>query len=268
MKKYTSAVTTIVVAAAITCIGSWARAQQKPADGGHAGAPAAPQDDRSTWVTRFYDLKHARAQSVAMVIGMFSGTTNVDIGARRVIWSGPPALAPAIEDAVARLDVAPPVAPSLELTFHILRAGVAEGGGGSLPADLEGVAKQVRSVFAVTTVSLVETAMLRTSAGQHGRLGGRVKPWAQRIDQAEYSISFGEIQITEDAKGRSVRLPNLGFDLSIIVISSDGKARWNTKVNLDTSIDVREGQKAVVGKASVDRTDDTILLVVTARTVD
>ena len=268
MRNATSSMLAVVTVGAIALAGGWAVAQQAGTGAARADATPAPSEDRSTWVTRFFDLRHAEAESVAKVIAMFTGRTNLDMAARRVIWSGPPALAPAIEDAVRRLDVAPPAAPSLELTFHILRAGAAQGGGAPLPDDLEGVGRQVRTVFSVASVGLLETAMIRTSLGQGGRVEGRIKPWTPGVDQAEYTIRFGRLQMTDDAKGRSVRVPDLGFELPITGRSEGGKNPWSTRVKMDTSIDVREGQKAVVGKASVDRTDETILLVVTARLVE
>jgi len=243
----------------------WARAQQ---GGGAEAQRAAAPEDRAGWVTRFYDLRHGTADGVAKVLQMFFGRTNVDAHANRVIWSGPPALAPAVDDAVRRLDVAPPAAPSIELTFHILRGVAGEGAAGTLPPDLEGVAKQLRAVFGVGSIGVLESALLRVTAGRNGWVEGRIAPWTREILEAQYMISFGNVEVTEDAGGASVRVPTLSFELPILGGGTGIAGKWSSKVKLATSIEVRDGQKAVVGKASVDRTEETIVLVVVARVVE
>jgi hypothetical protein len=263
MKKSTAVVLIVTAIVGGVFASSLVQAQEKAQ--GQATTPKA-SEDRINSATRFYDLKHASARSVERVLAMFSGGTNSDESANRVMWTGPKELAPAIDDAVKRLDVPPPVAPSLELTFHILAASSSRQYERPLPPDLEGVAKQVKSVFSVSSVTLLETAMLRTSVGQRGRVQGKIKPWSPGVQEAEYNITFGRVEISEDAKGKSVRVPELEFEMPIV--GGEGANKGVAKVKLETSIDAREGQKAVVGKASVDRTDETILLVVTARLVE
>jgi hypothetical protein len=65
---------------------------------------------------------------------------------------------------------------------------------------------------------------------------------------------------------RTIRLGQLRFDVSRTVVV-DGKAQVN-RSGINTNIDVREGQKTVVGKSNITGTDDAIILVVTPKVIE
>jgi hypothetical protein len=104
--------------------------------------------------------------------------------------------------------------------------------------------------------------------------------------QAPYSFSFRRATIREGEKGglsaaalvseRQIRLDDL--DLGVDVphamnvfggAPQDGNNPFEYKrVGLKTDIDVREGQKVVVGKATLDATGQALVLVVTAKVIE
>jgi hypothetical protein len=59
-----------------------------------------------------------------------------------------------------------------------------------------------------------------------------------------------------------VRINNLSFTLHVPHPSG------HFEVGVHTDIDVREGQKVVVGKANIDNADNALILVLTAKVIE
>lgn len=86
-----------------------------------------------------------------------------------------------------------------------------------------------------------------------------------------YRFAFGSASITSDnSVGRMIRIDNLRLGAKVPVKSGPaGVSNFSTiDTGINTNIDVREGQKIVVGKATIDGSNNALFLVLTAKVVD
>jgi hypothetical protein len=164
-----------------------------------------------------------------------------------------------------RLDVPRAQSPSDEVVAHVLRGSRAGGAGGEggargeVTPGLTDVAEQLRNVFGFRRVELLDTLVVRAA----DRAAGQVKGFLSR-DGSPVGYRFGfnrlDLLAQQAAEGdRQVRLNGLVFETD----SAGGDVR------LVTDLEVREGQKAVVGKAASGREQsESLIVVVEIRVLD
>jgi hypothetical protein len=228
--------------------------------------------DPAGWVTEVFKLKFAQPEDLVDVLHMFSGRANRERDLRVVMWSGPNELLPAVREIVARLDVAPVPVPSVDLMFYLLSGSAKGDPAAALPSELEGVATQVKGLFGLSRLSLLETALIRVRDGSGGTAEGVVPSFGDPRHPAEYRLAFDRASLSADERGKTVHLSR--FSLMVNVPFGERSAGGTLAdvvykaSTLRTDAEVREGQKVVLGKASVDRSGDTLFLVVTAKVVD
>ncbi len=169
----------------------------------------------------------------------------------------------AAEEALKRIDVP---RKNIELAFQIVAAStqpVTE----KLQADLEPVVKQLKASFVYQGYHLVDTLMVRNREGSSGKASG-VMPKIDGGAPAIFEVQFQSTSLTQDPKSTMVHINHLSMNSRIPAGSDDKGAMRYTNTGVDADVDVKEGQKVVVGKANVDGKDGAIFMVVTARVVD
>jgi hypothetical protein len=232
----------------------------------------ALRQDLGPRVQKVFQVKHADVNSLWNAFNHIANV-RVDQNLKLLVVSGTPEAVKAIEDALKTLDVPPPPpAPvkNIELTMYMILAKPAKNG--SLPPVLESVQKNLEGLFGFKGFHLLETAYLRTRNGHETSARG-IAP--NPIDPASpqkvtYSVTAVP-SATAGEKGAIVRIDKLRLVLDIPVLrSAEPQARMSfemARANIETYIDVREGQKVVVGKTNVNATDGAMVLVVTANVV-
>lgn len=213
-------------------------------------------------VSRVLQLKHIHPDSVNPVLSVLSAEKvrwRSDGNLRIIALHGPAELVGAIEEAVKKLDV--PTAPpkNVELTFHLLLAGPEGSAQGILP-DLSGVVQQLQKTFALKAFRVLETAVVRAREGQGLNTSGQMAAPGKADLSSIYGLEARHVSIN----GTNVRLDRLRMTLRM----PSGTGNQFSDAGLLTDIDVREGQKVVVGKSGVDGAAQSIFLVVTAKIVD
>lgn len=219
-------------------------------------------------VSRVLQLKYIHPDNAAAILSVMSANKvryQADTGLRIIALNGPQDLVDAIVAAVGKIDVPTPAAPNIELTFHMLLASP-QGEAGHVPADLNGVAQQLRTVFNLKSVRVLETAVFRAREGKSGETSGGMAPPSKSDLNALYNIAVKRIGVNNSEKGAVVRLDGLRFVAKIPYVYGNNTSYAESVVVTD--IDVREGQKVVVGKTSIDSASQSIFLVVTAKLVD
>jgi len=221
-------------------------------------------------VTRVFKLQHADPRDVAQVINVFGGsvTPQPDLGV--LVWSGPADVLPGVDAAVAGLDVPPPPTRNVELTVHLLEALPSAAANAALPDDLTGVATQLRKVMSIPAVRLVDTAVLRVRERSRNKSLAGVLHTDSKTGAA-YRLSLRNVELTGEGDDLTFRLDGLQFSVTVPVASppgTDGKPNAIREVGLDTDIDLRPGQKVVVGKVSAGELSDALILVITGKVVD
>jgi len=110
-------------------------------------------------------------------------------------------------------------------------------------------------------------SVLRVRAGQGGEASGVVDsgpsaPGAKTISQ----VKFKSASVSTDEKGHAIRIDGLRVGLKVPVAGPGGVQYLDTGISTD--VDIREGQKVVVGKANMDGSDRASIVVLTAKVVE
>jgi hypothetical protein len=221
-------------------------------------------------VTQIFKVAFADVNDIAEVISLFQGTArpNRDLGV--IAWTGPGSLLPAVEAAIRSLDVPPVPEPNVEITVWFLMAAKSGTGTKSIPASLDGVAVQLEDVFGYDSVRLIETTAIRVRHGSRGDLSGILPKESDGDHEARYNFSFRRAWVSEDGSGRSIRLDGLstGVHAPHTVIEDGKPVTRPMHTGISTDIDLRENQKAVIGKTSIEGGDATVFIVVTGKIVE
>lgn len=220
-------------------------------------------------VSRVVQLKNIHADSVSAVLHVLSANKvhwKGDANIRVIALNGPPELVEAIEAAIKKLDVPAPAAKNIELTFHMLLASP-QGESPAIAPELAGVAQQLRNVFGLKSVRVLETAVLRGREGKGGETQGIMSAPVKADVPATYALRYINSAVSAGDKGPNIRIDVLRFNARIPIANSGGGFQYHEAI-ISTDVDIREGQKVVVGKTSIDSASQSIFLVVTAKVVD
>jgi hypothetical protein len=147
-----------------------------------------------------------------------------------------------------------------ELTVYLL-SGSPQGTADDVPQDLGPTVKQLHSIFAYKSYKLNESFILRGRSGNASTEG--ILPGSG----LHYRFGYRRIQVLGEAP-RAVHIDGLSLSLSKPVVAPDGHQGLETVASISTDLDIREGQKTVVGKSSVSSTGDALILVIVPKLVD
>jgi hypothetical protein len=224
----------------------------------------AQQAQQEKHAQRIFEIKHADVNRIAGILETF-GSVRRDSNLRIITFSGSAEVIPAIEQMIKKMDVPQPAPKNVELTFHILQASP-EPAGSKLPSELEPVIKQLKATFPYQGFRLVETLLLRARDGNSANVSA-VAPGPSEPTRTTIQLSVGAARISESAQPQVVRIDDLKFGMRVPIPTGPNNYSLYD-AGLITNIDVREGQKVVVGKANMQGSDGALFLIVTAKVVD
>ncbi|MBV8841912.1 MAG: hypothetical protein JO307_03790 [Bryobacterales bacterium] len=243
-------------------------------------ALASAQDAAPKNTQALIDVKYADVNRLAALLGpIYGGNVRADPTLHVIAVSGNPDLVNAVTAAIKKLDVPPPQQPDVELTVYLI-SGLTQGqGADEVPQDLASTIKQLHGLFSYKMYKLADTVVLRGRAVPRGEV-----PFGnQRTDATgvlpgpgdlHYYFSYNTLNITPD-NPRTVHVNNLTFRIS-------GRRRVTTleknltttsevtdnPASISTDLDLREGQKTVVGKSSVNAAGDALILVIVPKVTE
>jgi hypothetical protein len=246
-----------------------------------AAALALAQPKASEDTLRVIELKSANARSVAEGLGAVTGgMASVTASGNSIIVRGNAESVRTVEEAVLKLEAAaaaynatrgaPADAVNVELTVHLLYGSAEEAlAGEALPQDLEPTVRQLRSLFPYKSYQILDSLLLRGREGQDTFASGAL-PMKDQYQTYRFRYRPSVARPLGEAP-RMVHLSNLDLQLRLSLgtrRNAEGvmEDQWADS-QISTSLDAREGQKTVVGKSNVARTEDAIILVVTPRVV-
>jgi hypothetical protein len=221
-------------------------------------------------VSRVVQLKYVHPDNTQAVLDILAAGKvrwRTDTSLKIIAMNGPNELVEAMEAAIKKLDVPPPAIRNIELTFNILVAG-SQAGADTVPPDLTGVVQQLGKVFGLKSFRLLETAVLRGREGRPMESGGILAIPVKVESSPRYFLRFQRVSTSPAEKGLLIRIDGLEFNVSIPVLKVGGQGLDYMNPGMKTDIDVREGQKIVVGKSSLDTTGQSVFLVVSAKVLD
>lgn len=242
------------------------------------------------WLQKVFDVKYADPQGLArLVLSVMQDkeTRVVENVALRAVSVGTRTASDmkAAEELIKRFDVPHSAAPggnrNVELIAYMLMVAPKGTAGDALPAGLEPVAKQLKVVFGYNDFRLLESTMARFREGVPAEVSGSASAPNSDLPHvdAHYYLRLKNAQVTPSEHGNSIRLNGFRFTLRVPVnlaqtnqssggVSTAAPMIQYNDFGFDTELDIREGQKVVVGKAKVDNASGAFILVLTARVVD
>jgi hypothetical protein len=217
-------------------------------------APPPAQPPEPPHQQRVFLLKYADARNVASVLEVFGYGIKADRDMHVVAVSAPAEAMSAIEDAVKRLDVPTAASRDIDLIVYLVMASEQPSASGNLPPELEPVADEMKKIFSYKSFRLLDSILLRTQPGNRATASGTIPTGESKT---MYSFDVRPSAVTEDPKGRLIRLDNLNLTMN----------GGNNNAGIHTEIAVREGQRVVVGKSNMG-SGGSLILVVTAKVTE
>ena len=217
-------------------------------------------------LTRVFQLKYVSPQSLSNLLGPFGNMRISTVEQLKAISvRGDTALLTEIENLIQRFDVPPPPVQNIDVTIYLMSA-LGQPAASAVPPELEGVVRQLKGMFSYKGYQLIDTQVIRVRAGQGGEASGVINSASKSEIKTISQIKFRSASSSTDEKGRAIRIDNLRVGVKVPVVSG-GKVQY-IDTGITTDVDIREGQKVVVGKANMDGSDRASIVVLTAKVVD
>ncbi|MBZ5578883.1 MAG: hypothetical protein LAP40_20170 [Acidobacteriia bacterium] len=227
-----------------------------------APAPsAAPQ--RPSGSQRVFVLKYADPAAMADVLRVFGVTVvaNSEVHAVAVASTFPEVIA-SVDDAINRLDVPASAPQNIELTaYYVIGGGTASPLGTAMPKDLESISTELTATSAFKNYRLLDALSVRVRAGQGAETAGTAGTVAAGSPVIATSFRVGAATVSSD--GTAVRINRLYAGVKLPVAAGGGQFSISD-INFDADMDVKPGQRLVVGRTGMNR-DQSLFLVLAAR---
>ena len=240
-----------------------------------AGAAQKPNSDFVTekgFKSKIFDVKYRDADSLAKVLRQLgTGFKGASISANSefktlTVRDFPENLA-TIEEALKRLDTPAAARPNIELHMHVLVASNTSGNTGGttaqVPAELRDVLTQLRETLSYGNYELVTSVVQRLTETPRGLSGKGIaelskSPTSAGIANLPYEYSINSVTLAATATGTPiVQIGEFSFATGLTSTALDNRTRVQTALNL------RDGEKVVVGTATLG--DRALIIVLTVK---
>ena len=226
-------------------------------------AAAVAQTPSNGPITKLVTLQNIEPRAIESMLLMFGVRINSNNQMKTMAITGQAENIAAAEAAIKQLDVAP---KNIDLTVYFVVGGDTPGamsGAGAVPQELRDVITQLKGAFTFKEYKMLDVLTLRTRAGSgaetSGILNANVPP---RMSQ----FSIHNATVSQD--GTTIRIDRMHAGLRIPVGSvSAQKGTEYVTSGIDQDVDVKEGQKVVVGRSSLEGPQQALFLILTARVI-
>jgi hypothetical protein len=222
---------------------------------------------RPPQVKKIFVLKYADPRAMEQLLRVFEASISSNPEMHVLAVTAPQQTMTSIEEAITRLDTPVAATKNIEMTIQLVIGSESEAGlGNPVPKDLESVVTQLKNTFPFKTYRLLDTLTLRSRSGQNASTassGGAVKI-GDTTQTITTNFSVKSASIAQD--GSTVRIDGLITNTRMPV--SLGGNNFNFQnLEMRTDLDIKEGQKVVVGRFGISH-DQALFLVLTARVVN
>jgi hypothetical protein len=218
----------------------------------------APTKPPNVILEKLFVLKYADPGPVMNLVRALGGQGNENTQMRAIAVTAETRAMGVIEDAIKQLDTPAAAPKNIDLTVYLIVGTDAESAvGNPVPKELESVVAQLKGAFPFKDYRQVDSIELRTRTGERVGTtsdGGRVNG----VTNGTIRTNFGIRAAGLSQDGSTVRLDNM-----------EAAIHWPGMDNvlaLSASVDVKEGQKVVVGRIGVAH-DQALFVVLTAHVV-
>ncbi len=241
----------LAVTAAVTILGLAAlpaAAQEEAESNNTESAPSARKHRTVIKATQFIDVSEAEA-----VLALLDVHFALKPDQNLIVLRGE---SYAVETAIKVIDALDQPRPSIDLQVSVISAS--QEGKVDVPKDLEAAVDQLRGVFGYSGFTLLDSITLRVLEGRTARADGAIR-LGNDTERTGYSFSFQKIILVPDAEERvrNIRLKKLKFEVN-------GHDAETPRASLMTDVQIREGQKAVIGSSTAQGVGETLILIVEA----
>ncbi len=238
----------------------------------------APPEDRSSYEAAVIPVKTLRGdafQRLVALLGAFKVDYRADESLRTIVVFAPKPVVENMRRVVAELDrpgSEAAIGRNIDMNLTFLRCSVkppTEGSGTPIPADLEGVAKQLRATTPYKHIEVWDALPIRA---QEGKEAQQTTPLPMSTSTQGMRPTVRVIakpsSVTQKGSVRFVRFDRLAlfFRIPYTTGPSNMASVQVMDAGIDTSGDFKEGQKVVIGKVA--DTEATIFVVVELKVLD
>ncbi len=164
----------------------------------------------------------------------------------------------AVDTALKVIDALDEPRPSIDLHVSVLSAS--RQGETDVPEEFKSVVGQLRNIFGYSGFTLLDNITLRVLEGGAARADGAIR-LGDDTERTGYHFGFRKITVVpeDDSQDDSlnIRIRGLKFDVN-------GQVAGTLRASLMTDVQIREGQKAVIGSSTPQGAGETLILIVEA----
>jgi hypothetical protein len=218
--------------------------------------------DQVVKVQKLVSLKYADAGAVSQLIQIFSlDAVRVDGRMSVIALTGTKERVAAAEEAIKQLDVPSAAQKNIELTvFFVTGSDADRQAGNPIPQELQSTVAQLKGAFPYKNYLLLDVLSLRTRSGVAADTSGQLTGSRMTV--------FRVRGASVDKDGSNIRLDGLHAGLRVPEASGTGAITYrDTGISTDV-VDVKEGQKLVVGRSSLNGPEQALFLVLIAKVVN
>jgi len=226
------------------------------------------------WATKVITIKHGNLTQIFRTITNLLAGSGVlaSTDGEHLILRGNKDTVAGFEEVIKQLDVPPVVKKNIESTVYMIVAS-AQAGSTPMPAELDPVLKQLKSVFPYKGYRVLDSFVIRSRDGEQGDTSGFVPPLpgtnVPAGNKMIYTVRYHRVTADGPDGGRVVRFDQLKLGMKVPTsVDAKGSVSY-ADLGISTDVDVPEGKKVVVGKTSaVEGSDGALILVISAKVVD
>lgn len=218
-------------------------------------------------ITKVVDIRYADITRISSLIPVSNSVTmRIDPSGKFVVFRGEKLLVESMEEVLKRIDVAP---VNVELVFELLAGSKLSGKTVEVPQALSGVVKEMKALFGFQTVSLIDMIDLRVQEGRDADSSGLLSSMMDDKSgpKAVYQLHVRQVVANGSKGSRQIRIGEVRFGGKIPMIDAKGNFQLYEN-SIHTGLDIKEGQRVVVGKVGLDPSSNPFFLVVSAKVVE
>jgi hypothetical protein len=218
-------------------------------------------------IQKLFLLKYADPNHVANLLSVFNASVRPDAEMHALaVETVPGPTMGAIEEAIQRLDVPSAASKNIEMTAYLLIGNETAGTEpGAMPKELDSVVTQLKNAFSFKNYRLLDILALRTRVGQRASTSSVGRPIQIGDKAAAPTTQFRINSAGIGSDETTVRIDGLNLQSRIPVATGQGQFGYQD-VGLQADVDIKQGQKVVIGRVSV--AESALFVVLTAQVVN
>jgi hypothetical protein len=219
-------------------------------------------------VQKLFILKYADPGQLRELLTVFDASVRQSPELHAITVEASPEAMHAIEDAIQKLDVPAATPKNIEMTVFLLVAtDTAAAAGAAIPRDLDSVVSQLKNTFPFKNYGLLDVITFHTRTGQSVRTtssGGSLQIGSKQVSVIT-QLGMNSVALHSDGTTLRVERLNAQFRVPVATGTAGGDTQFTyIDLQMQTDLDVKEGQRVVVGRLGLTH-DQALFLVMVGK---